>query len=201
LLSVGNVGMKMNRRLVPTRWSITATDDMLGKNVIKELQDFQESNYELYFEGYNGNYYLIALFPGPFRYELFEMMIMDPEKRYSTDFEDVFGRKEYASSTVGGYYSVRLAVAEKLKQMKRKASVLVLRFITDEYTAPLGVWVTREAARKSLASRPLEFSSKELLLDYVKKFSIIKFNYNVDKQLSKSKLLSSTINQKRILDY
>ncbi len=31
ILSVGVLGLKKNKRLVPTRWSITATDDTLGK--------------------------------------------------------------------------------------------------------------------------------------------------------------------------
>ena len=28
-----------------------------------------------------------------------------------------FGRKDYASNTVGGYYTVRLAILEKLKEI------------------------------------------------------------------------------------
>ena len=40
------------------------------------------------------------------------------ELRYSTDYENYYGRKEYASTTAGGYYTVRLAILEKLKEMK-----------------------------------------------------------------------------------
>ena len=31
ILSVGVIGLAKNKKLVPTRWSITATDDILGK--------------------------------------------------------------------------------------------------------------------------------------------------------------------------
>jgi len=31
ILSVGVLGLKKSKRLIPTRWSITATDDTIGK--------------------------------------------------------------------------------------------------------------------------------------------------------------------------
>ena len=34
ILSVGTLGLKKDRKLVPTRWSITATDDIIGKNIV-----------------------------------------------------------------------------------------------------------------------------------------------------------------------
>ena len=45
ILSVGNLGVKKDRRLVPTRWSITAVDDILGKNLITQIKDFKEADY------------------------------------------------------------------------------------------------------------------------------------------------------------
>ena len=44
ILSVGTIGTKENRKLVPTRWSITATDDTLGKSITKEIADYKEIN-------------------------------------------------------------------------------------------------------------------------------------------------------------
>ena len=38
--SVGAFGMERNRRLVPTRWSITAVDDTLGKELLKSTKTF-----------------------------------------------------------------------------------------------------------------------------------------------------------------
>lgn len=200
LLSVGTLGLKINRKLTPTRWSITATDDIIGKNLINEIKDFAGiDSYYSFFGNYLGNYYLILMFPEIWSYELFETYIpanwnFSKPLRYETDYEYYDGRKGYAFGTVGGYYTVRLAILEKLREMKRQASVLALRFITDEYTMPLGVFVTREAARKSVNNKPIEFSSKELMLEYASKLVKKRFNYNVDYLLDASRLLKN-INQ------
>lgn len=194
MLSVGSFGLK--RKLVPTRWSITATDDTLGKNLINEIKDFsQNSEFLIYKGSYLGNYYFILIFPGSWQYELFECY--GDSKEFSTDFETFTGRKEYAHSCAGGYYSVRLTVLEKLKKLKRQASVLVLRFISEEYLIPLGVWVTREASRKALNNNPVKFSEKKLMLDFMN--SVSKNNFKVDSSIFFR--LSKLLTQKRIFDF
>ncbi|MBI2107927.1 hypothetical protein HYT54_02270 [Candidatus Woesearchaeota archaeon] len=206
IMSVGTLGLRKSRKLVPTRWSITASDDIIGKNLIDEIKDYPETGYNAFFGDYLGNYYLILTFPEVWGYELFETYIPPNcgfgfELKSTTDHERYDGRKNYAENTVGGYYSVRLAILEKLKGMKRQASVLALRFITDEYSMPLGVWVTREAARKSLASKPIEFSSKELMLNYAKLLVKKKFGWNAGKLLDKSILMKSLRSQTKLAKF
>ncbi|HLD89273.1 MAG TPA: hypothetical protein VI894_03630 [Candidatus Nanoarchaeia archaeon] len=204
VLSVGAVGIGKNRKLVPTRWSITATDDTIAKYILAEIRDFSEIDYSAYFGSYLGNYYIILCFPGMWGYELFEMYLPSAGNNsvnYSTDYEDWKGRKNYAENCAGGYYSVRLAILEKLMSLKRKGSVLALRFITDEYSMPLGVWVTREAARKALACKPIEFSDKELMLKYTDEFVKKKFSFDANKILSQSKLLNNLKVQKKLADF
>ena len=201
ILSVGAVGLKYNRKLVPTRWGITATDDMLGKKRITEIKDFNVlDTYQVYFGGYLGNYYLILFFPEIWSYELFEMSLKYTNS-CSTDYEFYNGRTKYSESCEGGYYTVRLAISDKLKTMKKQALALALRFITPEYNAPLGVWVTRESARKALNSKPLELSSKELMLKYVKHLINKKFNYNVENLLKESILLNKLRTQKKLIKF
>lgn len=208
ILSVGVIGLKNNRKLVPTRWSITATDDIIGKKLIKEIRDYNETEYMAYFGGYLGNYYLVLTFPEVFSFELFEMGVpiqINPwsksNKFYATDFEDVNGRKNYASETAGGYYAARLPVLEKLKQIKKKASVLVFRFITDEYEMPLGVFVVREACRKAVMEKPIKFGSKELLLNYAKHFTKQKFGVELEQVLRQSKLLKNIKTQNKLTQF
>ena len=207
ILSVGTIGLKKDRKLVPTRWSITATDDIIGKNLIKEIKDYTEINsYYSFFGNYLGNYYLILMFPEIWSYELFESyapanLDYNRELRYTTDYESYSGRKYYAENTAGGYYTVRLAILEKLKEMKRQASVLALRFITDEYTMPLGVWVTREATRKSVNSKPIEFASKELMITYAKHLIRKKFNVNIEDILGHSLLLQNIKKQSKLTQF
>jgi len=207
LISVGALGLKQNRKLVPTRWSITAIDDTLGKNLIQEIKQYPAHDYQLYFGGYFGNYYLILTFPESWSYELFETYLnrqVNPWSKngyaYSTDFEDYNGRTNYAEECAGGYYAARLPLLEKLKELKRQSSILALRFITDEYNIPLGVWVCREAVRKSLQEKPLNFASEELMLKYAEQFIKNKFGFDVSLLLAQSKLLKQK-QQKKISDF
>ena len=200
VLSVGSLGIGKNRKLVPTRWSITATDDTLGRHLIKEIKKYNQTNYSAFFGEYLGNYYLILLFPEIWGYELFEAHVSNP-RHYMTDYEPYAGRKYYAENTAGGYYTARLAVLEKLNEMKRQASCLALRFITGDYTLPLGVWVTREAARKAMDSKPIEFSSKELMLEYAKKLIEKKFNCDASIYFNQSNMLKEMKNQTRLVKF
>ncbi|HIH42387.1 TPA: hypothetical protein HA246_01960 [Candidatus Woesearchaeota archaeon] len=205
ILSVGMLGAKTQRKLVPTRWSITATDDIIAKQLITEIKDFPLYDYAAYFGSYLGNYYLILFFPEVWSYELFEMYspnggVPEGKIQYSTDHENYFGRKEYAEQCAGGYYTVRLGILEKLKQLKRQGSVLALRFMTDEYSVPLGVWVTREATRKSVSNKPIVFGSKELLFNYAKIFAKKKFGMELGQVFGKSRLLAG-MKQQKLVDY
>jgi hypothetical protein len=201
LISVGNLGIKPQRKLVPTRWSITATDDILGKNLISQIKDYQWYDYAAYFGSYLGNYYLILCFPDAWEYEIFETITIE-DASFSTDYEPYEGRKKYAFDVTGGYYTVRLAILEKLKELKRQSSVLALRFINPaEYIAPLGVWVTREASRNAMQNKPITFASKELMLVYAKHLIKKKFNVNINNILGASILLKNQKTQKKLTDF
>lgn len=207
LLSSGTLGLKSERRLVPTRWSITAVDDTLGKRLIDEIRDYSESDIAAYFGGYLGNYYLALMFPGVWSYELFEVYMPNSSWNtssgtdYTTDYEPYSGRKSYAENCAGGYYAARLPVLKALSGLRRQAGVLLIRVITGEYTLPLGVWVCREATRKALGSRPLEFSSEELMLRYAKSLMSKKFGLDISEMLSKSRLLRERRTQARLSAY
>ena len=194
LISVGNLGIKPQRKLVPTRFSITAVDSTVGNDIVKKIKDYAVYDYVIYFGSYLGNYYLILCFPDVWEYELFENITLEGAP-FSTDHEPYEGRKKYVEQTAGGFYSCRLAILEKLKEIKRQSSVLALRFINpSEYIAPLGVFVVREATRNTMQSKPLIFGSMELMLTYVKHFVRRKFNMNIDRTFQESILLQ---NQKR----
>ncbi|HIH12064.1 TPA: hypothetical protein HA241_07790 [Candidatus Woesearchaeota archaeon] len=208
ILSVGTLGLQHNRKLVPTRWSITAVDDTIGKKLIAEIKEFPCGEFSFFAGGGWGNYYFFLFFPTPWSYELFETYLnkeVNPWSKdgfaYSTDYENYHERKTYAEETAGGYYAARLPVAEKMKELKRQYSCLALRFITPEYTTPLGVWVCREASRKSLAQKPLIFASQELLLQYAKEYVLRKFGFNLDSLLHESRLLKQQREQKTLLNF
>ena len=207
LLSIGNLGIKTNRKIVPTRWSITATDDIIGKELLNKVKQFKEDDYKLYFGHYLGNYFLILFFPGVWSYELFETYMpksswnISNKISYISDYESYKGRGNYAENCGGGYYAARLAIIEKLFKLKRQASIFALRIITGDYAIPLGVWVVREAARKALKSKPIRFTSQELMLKYILWFIKKKFGYNINNILKRSILLKKLKTQKRLIKF
>ncbi len=208
LLSIGTLGMKKQRTLVPTRWSITATHDMLGKDHIKELKHAQPIiDHQLYFGNYFGNHYLIFLFPKPWSYELFESSMPDhlphPDTPVytATDYETYDGRKKYADNTVGGYYCARLSLVEYLHTKNIQASALLLRFVTSEYSMPLGVWVTGQAVATTLHTQPYYFTNRKDMLTFAKTLILRKFGYNIDNLLQQSKLLKEVKEQQTLSQY
>lgn len=207
MLSVGTMGLKNNRKLVPTRWSITATDDTIGKQLIKEIQYNKTINdYEVYMGDYLGNYYIILLFPGAWGYELFETFVPTNNEQmiipeFTTDHEMHTGRKGYAENCAGGYYTTKLAVLEHFKKNKRNGTAVAIRVITGDYAMPLGVWVTREASRNSMNSKPMKFSSKELMIQYVNELLKKKFSLLSQNIIDSSVLIKDMTQQKRLFEF
>ncbi|MCK5624398.1 hypothetical protein KAI04_00985 [Candidatus Pacearchaeota archaeon] len=205
ILSVGVVGLKKNKRFVPTRWSITATDDTLGKQLLEQVKMHKWiENYGMFFGEFMGNQYLILMFPNVWSYELFELYYpgssWNPsnEMKAATDFESYSGRKTYASDTAGGYYATRLPILKYLNKIKRQASVLVIRLETPSYWASLGVWVCRESIRKTLNYKNFKFNSKEEMLNSAKIISEKKFEISIDFILKRSKLLRQIQEERRL---
>ena len=208
LLSVGALGLKKNRILVPTRWSITATDDLIGKNLIKEIKDYNSIDKYSYFEGnYLGNHYFILFFPDVWNFELFEGYLPNSswnptnKIKFATDEEDYYGRKAYVKETAGGYYACRISTARYLKNIRRQASILAIRFETPSYYAALGVWVVRESTKKTMDNKPLIFETKESMFKHLKKRIFSLFNYNIEHILKQSKLVNKLKTQTKLIDF
>jgi DNA repair protein NreA len=190
VFSVGNLGTKLQRKLVPTRWSITAVDDTLGKDALASLKECARIDGEQVFVGhYLGNYFIVLLMSHIWSYELFEFYAPAGTMQYTTDFEFFEGRKTYVEQTAGGYYASRLPIISYLQERHRQASVLVLRFVTSDYYVPLGVWVVREAVKNAMKSQPMTFADHDLAMKYVEGFIKKKFNLPIAHIFAKSKIL------------
>jgi hypothetical protein len=186
LFSSGLLGLTKNRRFVPTRWSITAVDDIIGNQLRNQIRDFSEvSSYLVFHNSYLDNDFWILFIP---KHEWF-FNYHEAWKQKSawnlggknptilTDIEGPKGRTSYASNTVGGYYAARLAVQEKLVKMQRKAAVLAFREVGAGYAIPLGVWQVRENMRQALKNKPKSFSSLEVALRFISKRLTIPMRY------------------------
>ena len=156
VLSAGALGRGENRRLVPTRWSITAVDDTVGGFLRGSLRDARSiDGVEIHRNDFLGNAYWVILAPGRWEYELVELKapgsVWNPDPEAGTwlaaDREGYGGRTGYVEETAGAYHAARLAVLEHLDDRTRQAKCLVLRHVSDDYWGPAGVWQVREGVR------------------------------------------------------
>jgi hypothetical protein len=193
--SIGMFGKK--RKLVPTRWSITATDDIISKHIVDEILDCPKiDSYLVFTHEHLGNLFAVLLFPHRWIFEMEEAWFTESGKiGFGADAEDANGIDHYPS-IAGAYFAAKLGVAEYLKKKKRQAAVLVLREIRPEYAVPVGVWQVREAIRAALSKEPMLVDTLEQGLDLAcKKMSISKNEW-----LAKGTLLKM-LKQKSITDY
>ena len=161
MLSIGLLGVKKQRRLVPTEWSITAMDDILGRALHKEILRYPWINDFMLF-GYKAlaNNVQILFFPSSWLFEAQEAWLVSSNPTPGIDYELIHGRRSYASDVAGAYYAARLPVLEYLKKIRRQAGVLVLMEVYPEWI-PLGVWRFREICREALKREPLRFDRLE----------------------------------------
>lgn len=185
LLSAGTLGKQ--RRLVPTRWSTTAVDDTLSKQLLTTIKTYDTAPFQAYSGGYLGNEFIILFFDELFGYELFERY--EKSTAFTTDYEPFTGRKAYAEQTAGGYYAARLAITQHLFGLRQQAGVLAIRIITDAYHTALGVWVVREAVRNALASTPIYFGNAQLLITYAQQLCKKRWGVSIDAMVRTSKML------------
>jgi DNA repair protein NreA len=195
ILSAGLLGIQNNRRLVPTRWSITAVDDTLGKHLLKRIRYYKEvDEVQLFNATYCGNHYEILILPGSFSFEIIEADVKMNRVNFWQDYERFYGRKTYADEVTGGYFVARLAVCEYLDRIKRQGSVFVFRETTSDYYAHLGVGILRECCRDALSQKGEKFTSKEdafigmqdrlnLNSDVFKQKSVLMKDYGLQRKL------------------
>ena len=165
MFSIGLLGAKRQRRLVPTEWSITAIDDILGKAIHKEILNYPWINEFMIF-GHKAlaNNIQILLFPSSWMFEAQEAWLTSPNPVPAVNYEHVQGRRSYASDLAGAYYAARLPILEYLKRIRRQAGVLVLMEVYPEWI-PLGVWRFREICREALRRQPIVLNTLEEALD------------------------------------
>ena len=208
ILSSGALGLREAQKMVPTRWSITATDDIIFKKLAAQLKEYPTVDaYYVYESSYMDNHFLILLMPSLFEYENFEVWFpgsiwsdaLSPRPVILEEYEGFKGRKKYAANEGGGYYAARLAVAEALHKMKRQAGVVVFREISPQYSVPLGVWVVRETARDAFRKRPEKFDTKSEALKYID--SRLRAKEGMPLGINDFEALSKILRQKRLADF
>ncbi|MEM1513625.1 MAG: Nre family DNA repair protein [Candidatus Thermoplasmatota archaeon] len=201
-LSAGLLGLE--KRLVPTRWGITAVDDMIGKEILEEVKRQPWiDEYRVYFTKSLDNLWVVFMYPSSWQYELIEAWY--PNTSWNPtgkkivlygDHEYFYGRSSYAS--IGGcYYAARLASAELLKKEKKQAGVIVLREIHPGYIMPVGVWNVRENVRFALRKEAKKFSDAREAILFISSL----LHIPIKRWIESSELLKNLLMQKKLDEY
>jgi len=192
--SIGMLGQE--RKLVPTKWSITATDDTISKSLIEKILDYDLiDTIKVFSYSHLGNFFSVVLFPHRWIYEMIEAWYSNGLLGFGFDHEDARGI-DHPPAIAGAYFAAKLAVAEYLVENKIQSGVIILREIQPEYAIPVGVWQIREGIRAALQKKPLYADNFDDALSLASK------NLSVSKSewISNGNIMK-ILNQKSISDF
>lgn len=157
--SLGLLGSLRSRKAVPTRWSITAIDQIIGNNLLSSVNLRPSiSDVLVFYSEYMYNRYVVVLAPGPYKGLWIEVWhpssVFNPGTRteYLVVEEHPVGSYTYMD---GGYLAARTSVAEYLYKIGRKAKVLILREILPQYVYTVGSWQIRLNVKHALEKGPI----------------------------------------------
>ena len=146
--SIGMLGQK--RKLVPTKWSITATDDIICKSLTDDVLNYSLiDSCRVFSYEHLGNIFTIVLFPHRWVYEMIEAWYSNGVIGFGSDYEDARGI-DHPPEIAGAYFAAKLGVLEYLNRHEIQAGVVILREIRPEYAIPVGVWQVREGIREAM---------------------------------------------------
>ena len=192
--SIGMMGKK--RKLVPTRWSITATDDIISQSLIDETLDYPLIDGTRVFHfGHMGNLFSVILFSHRWLYEMIEAWYSKGVLGFGSDHEDARGI-DHPPEIAGAYFAAKLAVGEYLVRHQIQSGALILREIRPEYAIPVGVWQIREGVREAMKQKAVFADSFENALDVAAK----PMSISTKEWLSNGSILK-LMRQKRISDF
>ncbi|MCS7104851.1 MAG: hypothetical protein NZ954_04720 [Thermofilaceae archaeon] len=174
LLSLGMLGKRNSRKIVPTRWAITAVDKLLGDRQLRKVKHASEiQQLQVHYVEYIGNRYILILAPGSWAFEVIEIWLpgsvwVNAAEPYLTVNYELWEGKARYPEAGGGYYAIRLPVLEYLSRIGRCATVVAIREVTPRYYAPVGFWQIRESVRSALSSNPVYLVNAKELVTWIR---------------------------------
>ena len=192
--SIGMLGKK--RKLVPTKWSITATDDIISKSIVENILENNVIDVcKIFSYEHLGNIFSVILFPHRWMFEMIEAWYSNGIIGFGSDYEDARGIK-HPPHIAGAYFPGKLAVSEYLLKNKIQSGVLIFREIRPEYSIPVGVWQVREGIREAMKTTPIAIS------DFNNAIEIAATKTSVSKkEWIKNGKIIELIRQKTLADY
>lgn len=156
LLSLSSFGLKKNKILVPSKWSISACDSIIEQHLYSQITKYQVANtYELFEYFDKGNHFIICMLPYPFCAEVIETYFNSNNQIIIEDDFVTFNNKLKTKEPecAGGYWATKLGMLEYMKHQKKQYAGISIRIIQN-YEIPLGVIFVRESVREALKLNP-----------------------------------------------
>ncbi len=199
MLSAGMLGRIKGRKIVPTRWSITAVDKTISDSLLENIITYQSTDKNEFFYFSNiGNTYFIGIFPGPYSFEMIEdwnngsIWTGNKGEIVEGDYEDI--RRRVLNPKIGGsFFAAKLPTLDYMERKNVQGRIIVARFISGDYTMPLGVWQIRENIRTAL-------SKGNIIDSFDKFFSYIKVTKGIDLRIF-SRTYQIVKNQRLLTEY
>jgi hypothetical protein len=192
--SVGTMGREKDRHLVPTRWSITACDTMIGDSLLKRVKRCPViDTWRVHEYSSLNNNYAVILMPTGWQYEWSEafLKVLGNEELVFSDYEG--NRKKTEYSPLGGcYYSCKMAVLEALAQEQKQAGAIILREALHGYV-PMGVFNVRENVRSAMRQPAQEFENIRAALTHISE----KFSMPLKRFIDEGNLLSNILRERQ----
>ena len=107
VLSMGMLGVKKKRKLVPTRWSISATDDIISGMLVKEIEMNPTIDlFEVNRDSHLANYYLVILIPADmWSFEMIESWFTSRGQRATESDNEDARAPNHNPTIVGAYFA------------------------------------------------------------------------------------------------
>jgi len=203
VFSAGLLGRLKERKLVPTRWAITAVDSILCEMLSKKIRRYKPVNsYIVYHVTYLGNHFEILLIPSVYSFEMLEVWL--PRTVWTKGFSSPIIVENYElwdgkvrRGIDGGYYALKLGILENLYRIRRQALIIAIREIRPEYYAPVGNWHIRESARRMFSKKPEKFSSLAEALTTISR----RLHIDIKDIINNSVILRNILRQEKITKY
>jgi hypothetical protein len=192
--SAGVMGRGSARHLVPTRWSITACDTVIGDKLLSSVKKCPViDTFRVHeFSSLNNNYAVI-LMPTSWQYEWSEafLHVLADEEYVFSDHEG--NRKKTEYSPLGGcYYSCKMAVLEAMAKEQKQAGAIVVREALRGYV-PLGVFNVRENVRSAMQQTAAEFEDIGSALSHISE----KFTLPMQRFIDEGALLRNMLHERQ----
>lgn len=198
LLSLSTFGRGRNKILVPSKWAISACDNILEQHLYSKIINYKlGTKYQVFKRDDKGNHFIICMIPKSFCAEIIETYIDSQNIEIIENDFVPFSNKLSSGKPecAGGYWATKLAMFEYMQQERRQYACISIRVINN-YEIPLGVIFVRESVREAIFKNPIfETNQKEefetfLKLNFLKHYDFYK-NSRIVKEVSVFKQLNN----------